>query len=37
MVGDPNLVGGMVELKVAKIFDVPHTVAKIIGRKKIEG
>jgi len=32
----PNFVGNMVELKLGRIFDIPDTVAKIVGLKKID-
>ncbi|NGM64187.1 serine/threonine-protein kinase [Sphingobacterium sp. SGR-19] len=32
---DPIFVGNMVELKVGRVFDIPHTIAQIIGMKEI--
>lgn len=32
---NPSFIGGMVELKVERSFDIPHTLAKIIGLKDI--
>lgn len=32
----PNFVGNMVELKLGRIFDIPDTLAKIVGLRKID-
>ena len=32
----PNFVGNMVELKLGRIFDIPDTIAKIVGLRKID-
>lgn len=34
--GSPNFVGGIVELTIRQLFDIPNTLAKIIGLRKIE-
>jgi len=36
MLEHPNFVGNMVELKLSGIFEIPDTLAKIIGLKKID-
>lgn len=33
---NPNFVGNMVELKLGRIFDIPNTIAKIVGLRKID-
>lgn len=32
----PNFIGNMVELKLSRIFDIPDTIAKIVGLRKID-
>jgi hypothetical protein len=32
----PNFVGNMVKLKLGRIFDIPDTIAKIVGLRKID-
>lgn len=32
----PNFIGNMVELKLNRIFDIPDTIAKIVGLRKID-
>lgn len=32
----PNFVGNMVELKLGRIFEIPDTIAKIVGLRKID-
>lgn len=32
---DPNYVGNMVELKLGKVFDIPNTIAQVLGLKDI--
>lgn len=32
----PNFIGNMVELKVSRIFDIPDTIAKIVGLREID-
>uniref|UniRef100_F4C9R3 Serine/threonine protein kinase n=1 Tax=Sphingobacterium sp. (strain 21) TaxID=743722 RepID=F4C9R3_SPHS2 len=35
ILSNPNFVEGMVELKLGKIFDIPNTIAQIVGLKEI--